>query len=630
MLDTPRCRFAHALTVVASCVVVCSCFSGTTSAQAPLIQAPFTEEATPRGIVMTTMGLTVYGYGMALNDFDNDGDLDLAATGLTPVGTTSLFENTGNGTFVDRTMGSGIPPSPYNNGLSAADYDGDGDLDLYLSGFLTSNILLRNDGAFVFVDVTAAAGVGGGPVRTQGTTWGDYDGDGWLDLYVCNRFAANQLFRNNGDGTFVDVAPTLGVDDDGLAYQAAFFDYDLDDDVDLYLANEARNTPKVNRHWRNDAGALVDVGPSNGSNIQIDSMGLAVGDYDRNGGYDLYITNDSPGNALLQESGLAYSNVGSQAGVLVNALCWGTLFVDYDNDRLLDVFVAASHHDNRLLRNTGLGWFVDVTASTAIGSAGYNTVQATSSYCCVAGDVDDDGDLDMLVQTSGEPLALYINHEGALRSWLKVRLRDLPPNRFAVGAHVRVVTGSIQQQQPLLAGVGLKSSNPMDLHFGLGSATVADQVVVRWPDGGVSILPQVTANQTLVVHRSVVGSFVDCNRNFIDDAVETISGAAVDCDGNGVPDSCEEWFLRGDVDSDGQRNIVDAIVTIGALFGIGTLPCADAADSNDDGALDLVDPIYLLQYLLNQGTPPPAPLDSCAGDPSIDGAISLDCQTPQC
>lgn len=593
-------------------------------------QLPFTEEAALRGLQFTSQNLTVYGYGIAINDLDGDGDLDVVATGAGLLGATGVFENSGAGFFIDRTLGNGIPTSPYHCGVSVADYDGDGDLDLYLSAFLSPNKLLRNDGGFVFTDVTVALGVGGGSLRTQGTCWGDYDGDGWLDLYVCNRFAANQLFRNNAGLGFTDVAPILGVADIGLAYQASFFDYDLDDDVDLYLANEARMTPEVNRHWRNDGGVFVEVGASNGSNIDIDSMGLSVGDFNHDGGYDLYVTNDTPGNVLLQAAGLQYTNVSSPAGIQVNALCWGTLFVDFDNDQWLDLFVAASHQSNRMLRNPGSLPFVDVTTQCAIGSAGYNPVATTATYCCAAGDLDNDGDLDLLVQSSGEPMALYMNHEGGQRNWLKVRLKALVPNAHGVGSHVRVTTGATIQQQPLLAGVGLKSSNPMELHFGLAAATVVNRVQVRWPDGAVTQLSGVPVNQTLIIDRATLGTFDDCNRNFVDDAIEISVGNLADADSNGVPDRCEASFVRGDVDSNGQRTVVDAVVTLGHVFGASNAGCLDAADCNDDGVLDLLDPIHLLHYLLLQGNVPPAPNTACDVDPTVDGSVDLGCEVPLC
>lgn len=612
---------------VAALLVAIGLFSAGATASA---QVPFTEEATQRGLQFTTMGLTVYGYGLALNDFDGDGDVDLIATGGAPVGATGVFENTGNGNFVDRSATSAIPGSPYQCGVSVADYDSDGDLDVYISAFLVPNRLLRNDGNFVFTDVTSVAGVGGGGLRTQGTTWGDYDGDGYLDLYVCNRFAANQLFRNNGDGTFADVAPALGVDDTGLSYQASFFDHDHDGDVDLYLANEARQTPLWNRHWRNDDGTFTDVGFTLGSSVEVDSMGLTIGDYDHDGGYDMYISNDTPGNVLLKTTANGYELESASAGVAVNGLCWGTLFLDFDNDSWLDIFVAVSHQENRLLRNTGTLPFVDITTPCAIGSAGYGNVATSATYCCATADVDGDGDLDVLVQTSGEPLALYVNHEGQLRDSLSVRLRNTGNNTHAVGAHVRVLSGATYQELPVLAGVGLKSSNPMAVHFGLGANSGAHDIAVTWPDGEVTFVSQVAANQTVLVDRFVRGSFADCNGNFMDDDFEVAQVVGADADANGVLDTCESPFLRGDVDGDGTKSIVDAVVAIGMVFGRSPVHCADAADCNDDGKLDIVDPVYLLQYLLNHGPPPLAPDSACDVDPTADESGDLGCAVPHC
>ncbi len=451
--------------------------------------APFTEEALSRGINYFTPYGSSAGRGLALPDLDADGDPDIVLIG-SPSDVVGVYENDGAGHFIDRSPTSGIAPLSAASGVVAADYDGDGDLDVYVARWLAPNVLLRNDGGFKFADVTTQAGVGD-PGAGTGCTWADYDGDGWLDLYVANMGppispSVSRLFRNLGDGTFVDVAEALGVQNGSLNWQSVFFDFDDDGDPDLYLSNDKAVPPLCRVHnylFENLGGTFADITDLTDTGACIFSMGVAVGDFDRNGLQDLYCTNFPPGNPLFMNMG-EYSFVESSvpAGVGSYATGWGAVLFDFDNDGFQDLYVCNQDASNRLYRHEGKWPCADVAAAMGVADP-------EQSYGVAVGDVDLDGDLDMLVQNDFQRIRLYINHAGDASHWLKVRLVGDPPNRFAVGATIRVRTAGTWHMRQVLAGTNFKSQNELMAHFGLGSANSVDEIVVRWPGGDVREFP---------------------------------------------------------------------------------------------------------------------------------------------
>ena len=525
-------------------------------------QPPFTEEAVERGIdyVVTHGGwLTGFGAGVVFTDLDGDGDPDIVVSGR-DTSEFGVYENDGTGHFVDRSATCGIPPMPTSSGIVAGDYDGDGDLDLYITDWNGPNKLFRNLGAFVFEDVTEAAGVGD-PGHGYGAVFGDYDGDGWLDLYLPNRNGGidypNEMFHNLGNGSFEAVGAVLGVDDGGASFQAVFFDYDLDGDVDLYLAND-KGTPEFpNRLWKNVGGTFIDVSAESGTDAIGDLMGVAVGDFDRNGFPDLYVTNIPVGNVLLLNQGDGtFVEAQEKAGVGVFASGWGTLFFDYDNDGDEDLYVVNSIAPNVLFRYDGFFPVIDVAEEMGLAEDG-------SSFCTAVADVDNDGDLDILLQTGLVRIQLLINHAsdagGDSNNWLKVRLVGVGPNKHAVGARVDIQSGGEAQSRQVFSGIGFKSSSTLVQHFGLGDAALAESVVVHWPSGVESVLHNVPANQTLVVDEACAqyGDF-DC------DGATTLSDYALlqAClSGPGVkttPEGCDELVvLSADVDGDGDLDLKD-------------------------------------------------------------------------
>ncbi len=567
----------HAICVVLGFVVL-SC--GVVGAQ-----APFTEEAAARGLSFFMYTGTVgFGRGMALNDLDGDGDLDIAITGDL-LDSVVFYENQGDGTFLS-AVGIGIPTAAAHNGLSAADYDGDGDLDIYVSNFSGANALLRNEGGFVFTDVTVESGLGD-PGHTVGCVWGDYDGDGWLDLYVVNRAVTldenNHLYRSVGDGTFENVSTLLGPPEFGPSYQGTFFDYDRDADVDLFLTND--KGPQLDfpcRLWRNDAGSFVDVGESSGAGVYAWAMGVGVGDPNRDGFLDLFITNTPFGGdnlLLLNQADGTFADVSAEYAIAEVGTGWAAEFFDYDNDGLEDLYtVDASASPNKLYHGSLTPPLEDIAGTLGLDSTG-------DTFCASPGDVDGDGDLDLIVSSTNAPLELYINHEGETRHWIALTLLSSTANTRAIGAIVDLQADGITQTRTVLGSGSYKNSKPYSLHFGLGDAAGVDSITVHWPGGAVSEHGPFDVDQ-----------FVS-----LDDSTAAIP---------------QVEFIRGDVNGDGAFDIADPVLGLSHLFLGQSIPCLRAFDANGDDALNIADAVFTLSALFGSGPALSAPHPACGVDPA--------------
>src|SRR5262245_58364088 len=405
---------------------------------------PFTEEAVDRGlnyVIANPLPPGLSGAGCGFADLDNDGDPDIIILGGVN-GAIGLFENDGTGHFISRTNGSGLPVAANAPGFAAADYDGDGLVDIYITRMGLPNHLMHNLGGFQFVDTAAYAGVAD-PGPAMGACWGDYNGDGWLDLYVCNyknavpntSTATNKLYRNNGDGTFTDTGATQGVNVSAYSFQAVWFDYDRDGDLDLYLSDDRGHLPplfQANRLWRNDNGTLVDVSAASGAGVALFSMGLACGDFDGNRYPDIYVTNiaiaQQPNGGinplLLNQGNGTFIEAAQIAGVANYLTSWGCIFFDFTNDSVQDLYV-----NNQFVPNT-LFWILGAFPCTEVAAQVGVTGNVGKSYCSAVADVDSDGDLDLLLNNLNFNVELFINHhaDDRTRRWLEFTLLGEGPN----------------------------------------------------------------------------------------------------------------------------------------------------------------------------------------------------------
>ncbi|MFQ5501927.1 MAG: FG-GAP-like repeat-containing protein [Phycisphaerae bacterium] len=542
---------------------------------APAIsQVPFTEEALSRGLNYFTperISISRFGYGVAFVDLDGDGDPDIVTVGAAD-GHAGVFENDGTGIFTDRSLNNGIPILEGRSGIVALDYDDDGDLDLFITQIDYGNVLARNDGNFLFTDVSTAAGVAD-IGRGTGATVGDYDGDGWLDIYVPNYGVdlmgqpdEDLLFHNLGNGTFTDVASALGVADPWRGWQAVFFDMDWDGDVDLYVSNDKKVPSELtmhNRLYENIGGTFSDISASSGTDVHLYSMGLGVGDFDGNNLQDVYCTNLAiePNSLLLNQGGGVFTSSETLAGTESMRTGWGAVIFDYNNDGLEDLYVCdmigppiGALPFNRLYVHNGSWPCTDVGPALGVDDA-------RDSFAVAVGDVDDDGDLDILIQNNDDQTRLYINHEGETRRWIKLDVKGQGHNQYAIGARVRTRVGSVWRDRQIIAGGNnYKSQNELIVHFGLNDALIADEVFVMWPGGTTRTLTNLETNRTWLIF---------------------------------PPERL------GDSNADGAINVDDVVAFVGVILGMDTDPVRTAlSDMDGNGGVDGSDIAAFIQALL--------------------------------
>jgi len=531
-------------------------WTGTTVIRAASLPDSTTARAVTFVDVAQTAGLTVpnvwggvqskkyiiegKGSGLAFFDYDNDGWLDIYLTNgirfgetYTPQNapTSHLYKNNRDGTFSDVTARSGLARTDWGTGVCVGDYDNDGWDDLFCC-FWGHNILFHNNGDGTFTDVTRQAGLYEERIRWgSGCTWLDFDRDGFLDLFVCNFVeldlakvplpgqasycqwkgvpvfcgpkglpgGLNILYHNNGDGTFTDVSEKAGILKPGPRYSITAVSCDFDNDgwPDIFVAVDSEeNLLFRNKHdgTYEEIAMIAGVALSEDGRAQA-CMGVAVGDYDCDGWFDLFVTNFEEDTCELYRNNGdgTFADVTFPAGVNLNThyVNWGAGFIDYDNDGWPDIFYVTGHaypevegrdigslykSPRVVYRNMGNGRFNDVSALLGPGVA-----QRYASRGCAFGDYDNDGDIDVLVLNMNDVPSLLRNDGGNTGNWIKLKLMGTRCNRTAIGARVRVVTGEHSQVDEVHSGGSLMSQSDLRLHFGLGTAKFIDVIEVKWP-----------------------------------------------------------------------------------------------------------------------------------------------------
>jgi enediyne biosynthesis protein E4 len=502
------------------------------------------------------------GTGVAFIDYDNDGRLDLLMVngsrlegygdGQPP--TNHLYRNTGARAFEDVTKKSGLSRSGWGSGVCAGDIDNDGNLDLYITSW-GPNALYRNRGDGAFEDIASRSGTAG-PAKewSSGCTFLDYDRDGNLDLFVTSYqvfdpataplpgkasncewkgmpvfcgprglpYGSVTLYRNRGNLTFEEATADSGVGavKGYYAFTPVASDFNGDGWTDIYIACDS--TPSI--LFRNNGdGTFTDIGAEAGvafseHGFEQGGMGVGVADFDNDGLLDLLKTNfagDYP-NLYRNTGDGIFEDVVVRAGLAVNPqyVGWGVAFADMDNDGLTDIFQVNGHvypeldgatrktgetyRNQRLIyRNLGDCRFEDVSAQAGPGAG-----EMKSSRGAAFGDVDNDGDIDVLVMNMGEAPSLLRNELKAPAGsghWLQLRLEGTKSNRSAIGAIVQVEAAGQVQTRPVLSQSSYVSQNDLRLHFGLGRANRIDRIKVRWPSGRLEEFPGAPADAFLLL-----------------------------------------------------------------------------------------------------------------------------------
>jgi hypothetical protein len=488
--------------------------------------------------------------GVALFDYDNDGYLDIYFVNCLTVdiyrkgGKTksALYHNNGDGTFTDVTDKSGLGDVGWGMGVAVGDYNNDGFDDLYVT-CLGGNHLFKNNGNGTFSDVTKAAGVSDGRWST-GAAFVDYDHDGNLDLFVANyveydlnhlpefgkdktcqykgiavqcgprglRGSGDSLFHNNGDGTFSDVSKKAGVSDPNGYFGMGVICSDFDDDglVDIFVANDS--TPNLLYHNNGD-GTFKEIGFISGTALSENgseqgSMGVTVGDYDHDGRFDIFITN------FVDDYDTMYHNDGHNfftdvayktnvAAVSMPLVRWGTKFFDYDNDGWVDLFIACGHvypqlehyRQRKLLHHNNR----DGTFSEVAEQFGAPLMQERAGRGVAFGDIDNDGDVDIVINDlDGSPQVLR-NDGGNTNNSILIKTVGVKSNRDGIGARVKVVSGDLTQIDEVRSGGSYISQSDLRLHFGLERRTKIDLVEIRWPSGVVDKITNANVNKIITV-----------------------------------------------------------------------------------------------------------------------------------
>lgn len=494
--------------------------------------------------------------GVAIFDYNNDGKLDMFFTNgadiktlrkSSPKYSNRLFENDGKGHFTDVTEKAGLVGSGYDMGVAVADYDNDSYEDIFVSG-IYKNTLYHNNGDGTFTDVTTKAGLNKpdpeyGPLWSVGAVWLDVNNDGLLDLLVINYLkwdiehepscpidghpdychpkmykpTPNQLFLNNGDGTFRDASVAWGFRaHPGKGMGGATADFDLDGKMDIFVANDK----SFNWFFRNKGNMFDEVGfdvnvALREDGVFISGMGVDFRDLDNDGYPDIVVV------ALDNETFPIYRNTGKgsfievteESGMTMLSLPMGgysPTIADFDNDGWKDVFVSRGHvqsllsaqrlaieQPNSVFRNLGGMKFAALTSEAGLASRPPARHRGSA-----IGDLNGDGRMDVVVTALKAPAEIWINDSPGTNHWLELKLQGTTSNRDGIGARIKIVTKGGTQYDHMSTAAGYASSSAGPVHFGLGQNTSADLIEIRWPSGTVQQLLDVAADRILTVKES--------------------------------------------------------------------------------------------------------------------------------
>lgn len=477
----------------------------------------FTSVGGTYGVNQITTGNAVFGHAVSIHDFNGDGldDISFGTTAQIP----QFYQNTGTG-FVQVSFGL-VSPTNSIKSILWVDLDNDGDKDLFLSHENSSVRLYENTGNMTLVDITFQSGLAMEfNIRQAGAGFGDFNNDGFLDLYLCKYYNSqffngseyeNKLYRNNGDLTFTDVTvesnASVGIN---ASFMPAWFDYNEDGWQDIFIVNDRIINPNFLLRNNGD-GTFTDVAPELGMNVMIDAMGFSMGDFNNDLEQDIFMANSEiMGNYLYKKSpDNTFQDIAAQAGVLGPNLCWSGLWMDFDNNGLLDLHVATELYNlsitpfNYFFVNNGNETFIESAA--ALGLAGDNK----STWATAQGDWNMDGYPDF-VSHNREPHPSYLwQNQGGSNNYFAITLEGTISNRDAIGSTIYCYANGSGQMRYTACGENYLAQDSGRKIFGLGQTTTVDSLIIHWLSGTVDKLYNISANQTLhIVEGSSLGTVV--------------------------------------------------------------------------------------------------------------------------
>ena len=432
--------------------------------------------------------------GVCVFDYNNDGLDDILFT--TRGGSTiHLYKNNGEVNFTNVSIESNIGHQMEARTAIAGDYDNDGDLDLFIGATIGASKFFQNNGNGTFQDITSLTGININD-QVRGCSWFDYNQDGYLDLYVGLLYEPNLLYKNNGDGTFIDIAQNVGATGPigaGIIMGLGAIDYNRDGYQDLYITQDNYNG---NILLKNENGSFfTDVSYSSQTDLEVMGMGIAFGDINKDGLFDFYTTNLNENSLLLNSTNGVFSDISSTSGTqdLLGSMGWGTFFFDANNDGWLDIYnnnetAFGGVYNSLMINQKNLTFsMLGPSCGATINNNGYGSAFS---------DFDHDGDLDLILvgHSSNVGSINLLKNDSEVRNWVMFELKQNENNFFAIGATVELFTGNEKQLNYIAAGNGYCSQNTFDIHFGLDTINYIDSVKVTWPDNKDEVFYNIDVN----------------------------------------------------------------------------------------------------------------------------------------
>lgn len=467
------------------------------------------------------------GGGISFADFDNDG-LDDISLG-TGNGQSILFYKNYGGFFVPIDL-LPIDLDFQNKAITWVDFDNDGDKDLFVASENDGNRLFEKKPNGIYADITTSAGFITENMYTYGVSWADVNNDGCLDVYLSNRIEfnttiTNYFYLNNCDGTFTEVTDSFGLANiPALTFCAAFFDFNNDGWQDLYVANDKVGKNKLYKN--NGNGTFADVSEISQTDLIVDAMSVTIEDFDNDGYFDIFMTNTPNneattvgGTILLKNNGdETFTNISAASGAQLNSWSWGASYLDAENDMDLDLYISCSYDGSQGFPS--YGFYENLSNGTFEGITSAGLDNSAESYASAIGDVDNDGLEDIIVINNNSQPFLWKNLTLTNNDYLKIKLIGTISNKDGIGSRIEVTTNGLTQYRYTMCGEGYLSQNSLVETFGVGNNSTVASVKIIWPSGIIDTYNNVSTNQLITITE---GSALSLNDFDEDDGLKIIN-----------------------------------------------------------------------------------------------------------